>query len=146
MKWLLDTNVISETRQSKTSLNVVNWLSGIPSQQLCTSVMNIAELTYGAQKLEDPVRRQHLETWINDIVRPLFSGRIFGIDENVLVRWRTLSRRMNISGQPAPAADLLVAAIALENKLYVATRDTKPFISAGVPTYNPWTEEGFNGA
>jgi toxin FitB len=146
MNWLLDTNIISETRQNRQSPNIVNWLVGIPSKQLFTSVMNIAELAYGARKLDNIARRQEIETWIKEVVRPLFSDRIFGVDENVLVRWRTVTRQSNISGKPSPAADLLVAAIALENNLFVATRDVAPFVAAGVPTFNPWTGERFNGA
>lgn len=46
----------------------------------------------------------------------------------------------------APEIDLLIAAIAFENSLPVATRDTKPFIGTGIPVLNPWTVERFNGA
>jgi toxin FitB len=146
MNWLLDTNIISETRQNRQSPHIVNWLADIPSKQLFTSVMNIAELAYGATKLDNLARRQEIEIWIKEVVRPLFNNRIFGVDENVLVRWRTVTRQSNISGKPSPAADLLIAAVALENNLFVATRDTAPFVACGVPTLNPFTGERFNGA
>jgi predicted nucleic acid-binding protein len=146
MNWLLDTNIISETRQNRQSPNIVNWLAGIPSKQLFTSVMNIAELTYGAQKLENLARRREIETWIKLVVRPLFEDRIFGVNEKVLVTWRTITRQLNISGNPSRAADLLVAAVALENNLSIAPRDFAPFVACGLPTFNPWTGERFNGA
>lgn len=146
MTWLLDTNIISETRQNRQSPNVVNWLAEIPNTQLCTSVVNIAELSYGAEKLDNLVKRQEIRTWIRLVVRPLFADRIFGVNESVLVKWQSITRQSNVNGTPSPAADLLIAAIALENHLSVATRDTDPFVAAGVPVLNPWTGERFNGA
>ncbi len=47
---------------------------------------------------------------------------------------------------PAPAVDLLIAAVALEHGLKVATRDTELFVGTRVPVLNPWTGERFNGA
>jgi toxin FitB len=146
MSWLLDTNVISETRRIRPSLDVVNWIESIPSKQLFTSVVNLAELTYGAQKLDSYARREEVEIWIRLVVRPLFADRIFGVNESVLVRWQSITRQSNVSGKPSPGTDLLIAAVALENQLSVATRDTKPFVACGVPTFNPWTGERFNGA
>jgi toxin FitB len=146
MNWLLDTNIISETRRKRQSLDVVDWIASIPSKQLFTSVVSLAELTYGAQQLVNNARREEIEIWIRLVVRPLFADRIFGVHESVLVRWQRITRQSNISGKPSPGADLLIAAIALDNQLSVATRDVDPFIACGVPTFNPWTGERFNGA
>jgi toxin FitB len=146
MNWLLDTNIISETRRKRQSLDVVDWIASIPSKQLFTSVVSLAELTYGAQQLVNNARREEIEIWIRLVVRPLFADRIFEVHESVLVRWQRITRQSNISGKPLPGADLLIAAIALDNQLSVATRDVDPFIACGVPTFNPWTGERFNGA
>jgi predicted nucleic acid-binding protein len=42
--------------------------------------------------------------------------------------------------------DLLVAAIATIHGCVVATRDVRPLVNSGVPVFNPWTGERFNGA
>jgi toxin FitB len=146
MNWLLDTNVISETKKSKKSPDVMSWVTAAPLASLFTSSLNMAELSYGAARLVDIPKRREIETWIAQIIRPWFVDRTIEINENILVRWRVLTRQLDISGKPAPAADLLIAAAAFENRLGVATRDTVPFVACGIPTLNPWTGERFNGA
>jgi toxin FitB len=145
MRWLVDTNIISESKNSRKSLAVMEWISQIPLDALFTSTVNIAELIYGAEKLENIQKRRDLDSWISMTVRPWFENRILEVDVNVLVRWRILTRMSDVAQNPAPATDLLIAAVAFENELAVATRDTKPFAACGIPTLNPWTGECFNG-
>lgn len=146
MNWLIDTNVISESRRSKPTPAVAQWISSIALTQSYTSAMVLAELVYGAAVVSDISKRLALQEWIEDAVRPWFDGRILAIDEATLVRWRILRRGAELGKQPAPAVDLLITATALEHGLSVATRDTAPFVAAGLPVFNPWTGERFNGA
>lgn len=146
MAYLLDTNVISETRKPHRSEAVMSWLAEQRIEDVCTSTVNMAELQYGAAKLDDIAKRRALESWIAEAVRPWLHGRIVEVSENALFRWRLLIRNAQIAKQPVPEIDLLVAAVAIENGLTVATRDTKPFVPTGVPILNPWIGERFNGA
>jgi toxin FitB len=146
MNWLLDTNVISELRKLRPHENVLTWYRSVNVNQMHTSTLNIAELVYGAEIQKDLIKRRELLRWIDEDVRRLLSGRIKEISENVLVRWRIVTRETEIKKEQGPATDLLIAAAALEYQLQVVTRDTNPFIATGVPTFNPWTGERFNGA
>ena len=146
MNWLVDTNIISETKKIKKSLQVAEWLASVPIEQLYTSTVNIAELACGVARLENIQSRRELDTWLAGIVRPWFKDRILEVDENALIRWRILTRAADQNGKPSPAMDLLIAAVAFENNMGIATRDTAPFVAAGVPTLNPLTGERFNGA
>ena len=146
MNWLLDTNVISETHKLKPSVAVVAWIASAPLSQLHTSAMNIAELIYAAGKQDDVLKRRSLDEWIEKSVRPWFVGRILDVNENGLLRWRILMRERESLREPAPAVDLLIAAVALENNMAIATCDVVPFATCGVPILNPWTGERFNGA
>jgi predicted nucleic acid-binding protein len=146
MNWLLDTNLISETKKSKKSRDVMAWLSEIDPKHMYTSTVNIAELLYGCATLENITKRRDIEAWIEGVVRPWFEDRVFEVSENVLVTWKVLQRKVDLSQNRASASDLLIAAIALENNSGVATRDVKPFVACGLPTLNPWTGERFNGA
>jgi hypothetical protein len=145
-QWLLDTNVISETRRPKPSPKVISWLESLELDQLCTSAMNIAELRLGAVIHENHLMRAEITTWIEQSVKPWLNRRIFPVEENVLLNWRILARQREQTRAPAPPVDLLIAAVALSNDLSVATRDAAPFIACGVPVLNPWTGERFNGA
>ena len=146
MAYLLDTNVISETRKARKSEAVMSWLGEQRIEDVRTSTVNMAELTYGAAKLDDIIKRRTLENWIAEVVRPWLHGRVAEVSENALLRWRLLIRRAQLAEQRAPEIDLLIAAVALDNNLTIATRDTKPFIGTGVPVLNPFTGERFNGA
>lgn len=146
MNWLIDTNVISETKRRRPSENVLEWIRSSQLSQLFTSKMNLAELAYGASTVSDILKRRDLEHWIETIVRPWFAGRIFEIDENILLRWRIITRERELAREPSPGVDLLIAAVAQEHQLGIVTRDTVPFVACGLPVLNPWTSERFNGA
>ena len=146
MRWLLDTNVISEMRRPRPSPSVISWIENLTLADICTSAVNIAELRYGAGVVADGLLQLEISSWIENSVRPWLTGRIYGVDENTLMRWRYLSRRLASKREPTPPVDLLIAAVAQENSLSIATRDTNPFIGTGVPVLNPWTGERFNGA
>ncbi len=146
MNWLVDTNVISETKRRRPSENVLEWIRSSQLSQLFTSKMNLAELAYGASTVSDILKRRDLEHWIETIVRPWFAGRIFEIDENILLRWRIITRERELAREPSPGVDLLIAAVAQEHQLGIVTRDITPFVACGLPVLNPWTGERFNGA
>jgi hypothetical protein len=146
MKWLLDTNVLSEPRRKNPSPEVANWIRRLPIDAIFSSTINIAELRYGALIAPDHRRRLDITLWIDTRVRPMLGERLLGVDEEVLVRWRALARDLDVARKPAPPVDLLVAAVAMVNGLGVATRDVAPFIACGLPVLNPWTGERFNGA
>jgi toxin FitB len=144
--YLLDTNVISEMRKTSRSVEVVAWIGKQEVLQLFTSDVTMAELCFGAELVDDIVKRQKLKEWIAEIIRPWMHGRILKVTEDVLVQWRIMSRHMKKVHRFSPEADLLIAAVAFESDLVVVTRDHNPFVMCGVPTLNPWTGERFNGA
>jgi toxin FitB len=144
--YLLDTNVISEMRKTSRSAEVVAWMGKQNVLQLFTSDVTMAELCFGAELVDDLVKRQKLKEWIAEIIRPWMHGRILKVTEDVLVQWRILSRHMKKVHRYSPEADMLIAAVAFKSDLVVVTRDQSPFVMCGVPTLNPWTGERFNGA
>jgi toxin FitB len=144
--YLLDTNVISETRKSNRSQNVINWVSAQEVSLLYTSEVNMAELTFGAELTEDLTKRYLLKQWITETIRPWMQGRMLKVTEGVLLRWRILSAHMKKNHRYSPETDMLIAALAAENELIVVTRDQSPFVMSGISTFNPWTGERFNGA
>jgi toxin FitB len=146
IKWLLDTNLLSETRKKRVNPNVAAWLASLANEQICTSTMCFAELEYGANIADDELLQIEIKTWIEEGLRPWLKGRIYPVDEKTLLRWRVISRQREIKQEPAPPVDLLIAAVAQENGMHIASRDTKPFIASGLPTFNPFTGERFNGA
>ena len=144
--WVLDTNVISELRRPNPNRSVVAWVSETASEELFTSVVCIAEIRHGIHMTSEMTKVLALENWLVNEVRPFFDDRILPVTEDCLVVWRRLAESAERNRKPAPAADLLIAATARHHSLAVATRDTAPFIAAGVPVLNPFTGERFGGA
>lgn len=124
----------------------MEWVGQRAQAELFTTALNIAEIRYGITIQSDASKREALRHWLDGLVRPLFAGRILGVKEASLLQWRVFAYRADRNKQPAPAADLLMAAIAAVEGLPVATRDVGPFAFCGVPVFNPWTGERFNGA
>jgi toxin FitB len=146
IRWLLDTNVISEARKPRPSQVVAAWISNIEIECLCTTAVCIAELKFGAKLHPDQLVQADISDWIEHSLRPWFGNRIFPVDENVLLNWRILTRKNQLARHPTPPVDILIAAVAYSNDLAIATRDVLPFVACGAPVFNPWTGERFNGA
>ncbi len=137
--WLLDTNVVSELRKPRPTPSVAEFVAAQPGDALFTTEITFAEIRFGIEQLDDPVRRADIRLWLDRILRPLFAGRVLAVTEDTILRWKTMAvegqRRGHTFGQP----DLLIAAIAALEDLVVVTRDTSEFVSAGVPAFDPWS-------
>ena len=137
--WLLDTNILSELRKPKPSARVLEFVAAQPGDLLFTTDVTFGEIRYGIEQLKDPGRRADICLWLDRTLRPLFAGRVFGVTEEVLLRWKTMAvdgqRRGHTFGQP----DLFIAAIAALEDLIVVTRDVGEFAEAGVLVFDPWS-------
>lgn len=127
MKYLLDTNVISELRKlgdGRADANVVKWVADKDPADLYLSAITILELERGILSVQrrDPSQGARLRSWLDTRVRPEFAGRILPIDDAIATRCAHLhipDRRNE--------ADALIAATALVNGLTVVTRNLRDF-------------------
>lgn len=137
--YLLDNNVISEMRKTKTgkaNIGVVNWVRDKPLTQLYTCEIVIMELLrWVAQKQrKDPEQARHLQEWIDSFVLPSFEGRILTID-------RQASAICASFHVPNPRAenDCWIASIAKAHNLILVTRNVGDFEGLPVTIINPFT-------
>lgn len=138
MKYLLDTNVVSELRKvgdGKADLNVTTWLGAKDSRNLYISAITILELERGILSIQrrDIEQGSRLRTWMDSRVRPEFAERIISIDEAIATRCAHLhipDRRNE--------ADALIAATAIVHGLVVVTRNIHDFQGTGVVLVDPW--------
>ncbi|MCD6016865.1 MAG: VapC toxin family domain ribonuclease [Solirubrobacterales bacterium] len=101
MKYLLDTNVISEvSKHDKADANVVAWYNSVERDSVCLSVLVIGEIRAGIEKLrvDRPKRASDFERRLI-LTIDLFADRIISIDHRVAERWGRLMRRGN--GRPS---------------------------------------------
>jgi predicted nucleic acid-binding protein len=135
--FLIDTNVLSELDKPYPDRRVTRFFDETDDALLYISDVVLAELRFGIEKVSDPVRRSRMRTWLKDVGRPLFEGRVLSADENVWLLWEVLEQDGRRTGYTYPQPDLVIAAIALQHNLTVVTRDAEPFARAGVPVRNP---------
>jgi len=55
--WLLDTNVISELRRPRPKARVRSFVAGQRLEDLFVSTVTFAEIRYGIETVDDPIRR-----------------------------------------------------------------------------------------
>jgi predicted nucleic acid-binding protein len=139
MKWLLDTNVVSESVRDQPSPDVLNWLAARSPDLIAVSLVTVAELQEGAQSTSNPTRRKRLQQWLEREFPTLFADRILPVTGEILVDWLALARRLAVRGMTRPAPDLLIAATARVHDLILVTRNTRDFAGTGVIVYDPWT-------
>lgn len=136
MSYLLDTNVLSETRRRRRNPGVTEWLSHTPVDRLRVSVLTIGELDRGIKRLAgrgEPRRAAELAEWLADVAEE-FGDRIVPVTLAVAREWGTLA-----SGRRIPAVDGLIAATARVHDWTVITRNVKDFAPTGARVLNPFS-------
>jgi predicted nucleic acid-binding protein len=136
--WLLDTNVISELRQPRPNARVRAFVAGQPLEDLFISIVTLAEIRFGIELVDDPIRRSELNDWLAHQVRPMFEQRILEVSEDVMFKWHLLVEDGRKAGHTFSQPDLIIAATALHHGLTVVTRDTGDYRLARVALLNPW--------
>lgn len=134
MRYLLDTNILSDARARRSPL-LMGWLESQVVDDLAVSVITLFELEKGVQKRErkDRAAGVVLRRWLETEVRPMLSGRILPVDEHVALAAAPLH-----VPDPMPEMDALIAATALVHRLTLVTRNVDNFAGAPVSVLNPW--------
>ena len=133
--YLLDTNVISETRKSRADVGVIAFLSGADSVGLYLSVLTLGELRKGvdAKRRTDTVAGDQLGVWV-DGIEANFADRLLSIDAQTARLWGELSARRS-----RPVVDTLIAATAVNHGLTLVTRNIRDIELTGVRLIDPWS-------
>jgi toxin FitB len=132
--YLLDTNIISETRKARADSGVIAFLSAAEAAGLFVSVLTLGELRKGvaARRRSDPSAADQLGAWV-DGIETTFADRVLPIDTATARRWGELSANRSL-----PVVDTLIAATAISHGLTLVTRNTCDVESTGVPLVDPW--------
>ena len=137
-KFLIDTNVISESFKKQPHPAVSKWFEGQTPEALFLSTTVIAELRAGIESLQLGRRRADLDRWCEDLVEIGFAGRVLGFDQAAAFSYGRIVAVAKRAGRPAHLADAQIAAVALVHDLSVATRDVAGFAGFGVALVNPF--------
>ena len=100
MSFLLDTNVVSEWVKPRPEPRVVAWLAAVDEDRVFISVVTLAELRHGIDRLAPGSRRARLEHWLRGELPLRFEGRVLPIDAVVADTWGEIVARRERAGRP----------------------------------------------
>lgn len=134
LQYLLDTNVLSETRRKQADERVIRFLSSAEPSVLFLSVLTLGELRKGValKGRSDPFAARALGSWV-DGLEYSFADRILGVDAATARLWGELSAQ-----RPRAVVDTLLAATAVVHELTLVTRNTSDVLDTGVSLFDPW--------
>jgi len=134
LQYLLDTDVLSETRKKQADEQVISFLSAAEPSALYISVLTLGELRKGVaiKKLSDPDSAKKLAAWV-DGLEFSFADRILGIDAATATVWGELSAQ-----RPRPVIDTLLAATAVVHELTFVTRNISDVQDIKLKLLDPW--------
>jgi toxin FitB len=130
MKYLLDTNTVSELKKPKPDARCVAWVER-NKKEAGLSVVAVAELRYGIERLPDGKHKAQ-RTRDFDFLLQDYRGRFFDFDGPAATEWGRYAAELERTfGQDwwktYDFRDTQIAATAREYGLIVATRNGKHF-------------------
>lgn len=136
MKYLLDTNIISELSKPRPQTRVLEWFSSVADEDLYLSVLTVGELRAGIESkfaAGDKRGAARLSSWLQGL-QSEYSDRILPIDLETAEEW---GRMMALDRNHA--IDALLAATARRHGLTLVTRNLRHVASRAALTHNPFT-------
>jgi predicted nucleic acid-binding protein len=133
IRYLLDTNVISELRKTRPHGAVVAWLETLRPEQIFLSSVTMGELQTGVEltRRQDAVKANELDSWLT-FVESTFA--FVPVDAACFREWA----RLMADKSDTLREDAMIAATARIHGYTVATRDEKNFKHLGVEVFNPF--------
>lgn len=138
MRFLLDTNVVSEWTKPKPNVNVIRWLAEADEDRVFLSVVTVAELRHGIERMALGKRRDRLDSWLHEGLLSRFEKRILTIDLSIASAWGFIVARGQAMGRPPGIMDAFLAATAEVHHLTLVTRNVLDFQAASLQIFNPW--------
>lgn len=134
-RWLILTNVVSESLRKSPDPAVIDWLVRYDAELVLPTV-TIAEMAYGIAKIQPDQRAARLEQGLD--WRRRFADRIFGLTEEAALAYGDIMGAASRQGLVMSVPDGMIAAIARANGGRLATRNLADFRATGLELISPW--------
>ena len=135
MKYLVDSNVLSEPTKPSPHPRVLDWLR-THERNIVVDPIILGELRFGILLLPKGRKRATLERWFDAGVHRI---HCLPWDADTGLQWAALLAKLRATGKAMPIKDSLIAATALTHGLIIATRNRADFAHAAVPLVDPFS-------
>ena len=135
IRYLIDTNLVSEVRKPKPHGAAVAWLKSLELGQGFFSAVTFEEIQKGVEltRRQDPVKANEIEAWAAQLEH---SSQVLSMDAACFREYaRLMHRRSDTLGE-----DAMMAATARVHGLTVATRNERDFAHFDVGVLNPFKQ------
>lgn len=124
MKYLLDTNVLSEAIKTSPNARVMDMLER-HQNEIATASPVWHELQFGCMRLPISTKRSIIEAYLKTVLWPTMEILLY--DERAAERHAKERARLSLQGRTPPFVDGQIAAIASVNGLILLTRSITDF-------------------
>jgi predicted nucleic acid-binding protein len=133
IRYLLDTNVVSELRRQRPHGGVLAWLESLDDAQLHLSAVTLGEIQAGVEmtREQDPDKAREIEAWLEQVAA---AWNVLPMDAAAFRAWARLMHRKS----DTLYEDAMIAATAKVHGLVVATRNVVDFEALEVAVFNPF--------
>lgn len=136
--YLLDTNIISESRKLGTARvgpNAARWFAGVDAETSFISAMTIFELERGVAQMErrDAKQGAALRHWLDDRILTIYENRTLPLSKEVAL----ICAGLHIP-DPKSERDAWIAATAIHAGFTLVTRNVADFANMDVKLINPF--------
>lgn len=138
--YLLDTNIISESRKLGTTRvdpNAARWFAEVDAETSFISAMTIFELERGVAQMErrDAKQGAALRHWLNDQILTIYEHRTLAMSREVAL----ICAGLHIP-DPKSERDAWIAATAINASFVLVTRNVADFANMAVTLLNPFEQ------
>ena len=138
MNFLLDTNAVSEWVKPRPNPGLISWMESADEDRLFLSVVTLAELHYGVERMPAGMRRTRVERWLRLEVPLRFEKRVLPVSAEIAVVWGRAVALSESAGRPMSVMDAFLAATAQVHDLTLVTRNADHFRVLKA-VLSPWT-------
>jgi len=133
IRYLIDTNVVSEMRKPKPHGGAFAWLQRLELGQVFFSAVTFGEIQRGVEitRRQDPLKANEIEAWAAHLER---ASQVLPMDSACFREYA----RLMYGRSDTLAEDAMIAATARVHGLTVATRNERDFGHLGVSVFSPF--------
>ena len=135
-RYVVETDVISETARSRPDAAVMRWLAR--EESIALAATTVYELARGVEAKPASRKKEFLGAWL---ARALASGlHVIAFDRDAALVAAQVEREARRRGRSIAAHDLFILASARTSGLAVATRNVAHFRGHGVTIFDAFTD------